>query len=141
MYIHATDIALPQKNAVMPLEPTIEVRDRYLLVTHAPTEAGNTEAQNFAAELAEVCDRENIHRVLMDERQLTYTIGNIFDLMGMGDKLLEDMLVFRFHRLACVTSGEQLQIARDFESVARNRGMNYRAFENIDDAERWLLED
>ncbi len=124
----------------MALEPTIEVRDRYLLVTHSPTQAGNTEAQDFAAELAEVCDRENIHRVLMDERELTYTIGNIFDLMGMGDKLLEDMLVFRFHRLACVTSGAQLQIARDFESVARNRGMNYRAFEDLDEAERWLLE-
>ena len=125
----------------MPLKPSIDVRDRYLLVTHPPGEAGDTEAQDFAAELAEVCDRENIHRVLMDERQLTYTVDNIFDLMGLGDKLLEDLLVFRFHRLACVTSAEQLQTARDFESVARNRGMNYRAFENVDDAERWLLED
>ncbi len=125
----------------MALAPTIEVRDKYLLVTHKPGSAGNTEAQNFSAELAERCDRENIHRVLMDERQLVYTVGNIFDLMGIGDKLLEEMLVFRFHRLACVTTPEQLHIARDFEAVARNRGMNYRAFENIEDAEVWLSED
>ncbi len=125
----------------MALAPAIEVRDRYLLVTHSPTQSGNSEVQVFAAELAEICDRENIHRVLLDERQLTYTIADIFDLMGMGDKLLEDMLVFRFHRMACVTSGDQLQISRDFESVARNRGMNFRAFADLDEAERWLLED
>lgn len=79
--------------------------------------------------------------MLLDERNLTYTVGNIFDLMGMGDKLLEDMLVFRFHRLACVTTAEQLPTARDFEAVARNRGMNYRAFETFEEAESWLLQD
>jgi hypothetical protein len=121
--------------------PHIEVSDKYLKVTHEPSPAGNTETQNFAAELAEICDRENIHRVLLDERPLTYTVGDVFDLMGIGDKLVEEMLVFRFHRLACVTTPEQMEIVRRFESVARNRGLNYRAFENIADAERWLLEE
>jgi len=125
----------------MSLQPTIEICDNYLLVTHPPTKAGNTEAQNFAAELADVCDRENIHRVLLDEQKITYTVDNIFDLMGIGDKLLKDMLVFRFHRLACVPGKEQLQIAKDFESVARNRGMNYRVFEKLEDAKNWLLKE
>lgn len=125
----------------MSFQPHIEAHEKYLKVTHQASAAGNTEAQDFAAELAETCDREQIHRVLMDERPLTYTVGNIFDLMGIGDKLVEEMLVFRFHRLACVTTAEQLEIAKNFESVARNRGLNYRAFENIEDAERWLLED
>lgn len=60
--------------------------------------------------------------------------------MGMGDSLLEEMLVFRFHRVACVTSAEQMPTARDFESVARNRGMNFRAFDTLEAAERWLLD-
>ncbi len=77
----------------------------------------------------------------MDERPLTYTVGNIFDLMGIGDKLVEEMLVFRFHRLACVTTPEQMDIAKDLESVARNRGLNYRAFENMEEAESWLMEE
>ena len=125
----------------MSFKPDIEVCGKYLKVTHQPGPAGNLEAQNFSAELAEVCDRENIHRVLLDERPLTYTVGNIFDLMGIGDKLVEEMLVFRFHRLACVTTPEQMEIVRDFEAVARNRGLNYRAFESIEEAETWLQED
>ncbi len=125
----------------MAYKPDIQVRDKFVVVTHTSSEGGNTEPTSFAAELADACDRAGIHRVLLDERNLTYTVGNIFDLMGMGDKLLEDMLVFRFHRLACITKPEQLDTARDFEAVARNRGMNYRAFEAIADAEAWLSED
>ena len=125
----------------MAYEPIIEVRDGYVLVSHTAGEGGNTEPPEFAAELAEACDNANLHRVLLDERNLTYTVGNIFDLMGMGDKLVEELLVFRFHRIACVTTAEQLQTARDFEAVGRNRGLNYRAFESIEDAEAWLLGD
>jgi len=125
----------------MAYEPKIETRDGYVLVSHTLSEGGNAEPTEFASELAEACDEAKLHRVLLDERNLTYTVGNIFDLMGIGDKLLEDMLVFRFHRVACVTTPEQLQTAKDFEAVARNRGMNYRAFEHIEDAESWLLDD
>ena len=125
----------------MLFKPIIEVRDKYVLVTHAESEAGNREPTQFAGELAEACDQAGIHRVLLDERKLTYTVGNIFDLMGIGDKLLEDMLVFRFHRLACVPKPDQLDTARDFESVARNRGMNFRAFESMAAAEAWLTEE
>ncbi len=125
----------------MPYKPNITVRDKYVVVTHDAGEGGNAEPTTFAGELAEACDQAGLHRVLLDERNLTYTVGNIFDLMGIGDKLLEDMLVFRFHRLACITKPEQFQTAKDFEAVARNRGMNYRAFESIDEAHDWLSED
>jgi len=125
----------------MAYQPTIEVREKYILVSHENSQGGNAEPTAFATELAEACDQNNIHRVLLDERNLVYTVGNIFDLMSIGDKLVEELLVFRFHRLACVTTPEQMDTAQDFESVARNRGLNYRAFENMDEAVNWLLED
>lgn len=121
-------------------QPLIEVKQGYVLVSHESGFSGNTEVTSLARRLAEVCDAAGIHRLLLDERRLTYTVGNIFDLMGMGDSLLEEMLVFRFHRVACVTSAEQMPTARDFESVARNRGMNFRAFDTLEAAERWLLD-
>lgn len=114
------------------------MRQKYICVSHNSGEASAKEPSQYLAELAEICDKHNIHRVLLDERNITCTIGNIFGLMSLGDKLLQKLLVLRFHRLACATKPEQLKTAQDFEAVARNRGMNYRAFETIEAAEVWL---
>jgi len=71
-------------------EPTIEIYEGYCLVTHESGEGGKREPIEFAGALAEACDSAQIHRVLLDERNLVYTVGNIFELMGIRDRLLED---------------------------------------------------
>ena len=76
----------------MSYKPNIEIRDKYVVVSHEASEGGNTEPMSFASELADACDNAGLHRVLLDERNVIYTVGNIFDLMGMGDKLLEERL-------------------------------------------------
>lgn len=122
-------------------QPSIEVDGDIIRVTHPEGTGGKTEPRLFATKLADVCDRHNIHRVLLDERNLRYSVDSIFDLINLGDDLLEDMIVFRFHRLACVAAMDQIRVAKEFESVARNRGMNYKAFDSLEEAERWLREE
>ena len=90
--------------------------------------------------MAETCDRLSLYRVLLDERKLSYTVGEMTDLMSIGDSMVETFLVFRFHRIACVTTPEQVRIIKDFEAVARNRGLNWRAFSDFAEADAWLTE-
>lgn len=124
----------------MTYTPQIEVLDKYICVSHCEPAPPEYTAQDFAERLADLCDQYDRHRVLLDERNRVYSIGNIIDLISLGDKLVRDMLVFRFHRVAAVTSTEQMRIIEDFEAVARNRGLNYRAFPDIQAAEAWLLD-
>jgi hypothetical protein len=48
------------------------------------------------------------------------------------------MLPKRFDRVACVGSPEDYDLNKDFSLFARNRGFNFRVFENFDEAIQWL---
>ena len=121
--------------------PQVEVLPEYALVTHEGGMYDNPRAQQFLQELADICRERNISRVLLDERRLQYTVGEFTDLVSIADSMVENLLVFRFNRMACVTTIEQLKIIEDFATVANNRGLNFGAFSDIHEAEAWITAD
>jgi hypothetical protein len=116
----------------------IEYEDRrdYLKVTVAGTNSREAVMAYFA-DLREECLRRHRSRVLIEER----LDGPRLDVMDVFTIASEGSInaLGEFDAIAYVDSrmGSMAEFA---ETVAVNRGMPVAIFNNVDDAERWLLE-
>jgi hypothetical protein len=117
--------------------------DGGLLVVGAQGRFSLKEAKRTFLELLEAADRHATGKVLFDGRQLT---GNpaMMERFYYGAFAAETVLTFaRRHpfsamQFAYVLKEPVLDPARFGETVARNRGMLVRAFDDLDAAMEWL---
>lgn len=109
----------------------------FIVVTLVRTDSSIEASLDFGRSLADLCDRESCHRVLLDHREMTIR-HPIFGHLALADGLLGELLTTRFERVASVTGPEDLDRYRDFELLSSNRGFNFRAFQSMEDAREWL---
>jgi len=117
--------------------------DGGLLVVEAQGRFSLAEAKRTFVELLEAADRHATGKVLFDGRQLS---GNpaMMERFYYGAFAAESVLTFaRRHpfsamQFAYVLKEPVLDPARFGETVARNRGMLVRSFDDLDAAMEWL---
>ena len=95
----------------------------------------------LSAEVMEACRREQTPRVLIDVRQLGGRLDMLesFEIPTVTFPEIRDPSVLE--KAVVVDLPEFESSFRFFESVARNRGFNFRIFGDPDAARTWLLQD
>jgi hypothetical protein len=94
----------------------------------------------YADDIVDACKREQCRRVLLDERELRLQIGTFYDYLfaeGLSSRQVNRHLSW----IACVPNERDKVQASFFEILSLNRGLNYRVFSSIEDAEKWLGDD
>ena len=119
----------------MTYEVRIERLPRYL---HATVTGTNSVAavSGYLDDIAEACEKQVCFRVLIHEQLEGERLGwdEVFSIASEGAMKSMGM----FHAIAYVD--EQMGDMSHFaETVALNRGMPVRTFDNVADAEKWLL--
>ena len=121
----------------MSLNIDIELRESYLFATVC----GERTSENIAAlakEILDVCQKNNIDRVLVDLRKFTGRL-NITDSYLVVDRILPTIKLFhQLKKVAVLELEERYERSRFFEGVAQDNGYNIRMFEDQDVATAWL---
>ena len=93
--------------------------------------------QAYMREILAECQRQQCHRVLIDEQLDGPRLGvdAVFEIASEG--AIEALGFFQAVAYVDEAMGEMAHFA---ETVALNRGMPVRAFPTIAEAERWLIE-
>lgn len=126
----------------MPYEHRIEIKANYLYVKVT----GNRERGNEVADsmngwkmIAEKCQKENLHKVLT-VLQLSgrLPVMSAYSIAGLASQLDSA----RKCKIALVDLNKDSLKDNQFgETVAINRGIRLKTFDNEEDAEKWLLND
>ncbi|MGH7459747.1 MAG: hypothetical protein ACREMA_01805 [Longimicrobiales bacterium] len=115
----------------------------YLLATAQGRFALEPAKRHFLA-LLEVIVRENAERVLVDAREVTGKL-RVLERFLYGEfaahavARLTELVAIRPPKFAYVAAHPILDPGRLGENVARERGMNVRAFDSMEEALDWLL--
>jgi hypothetical protein len=82
--------------------------------------------------------RLGLKRILVDDSKVRY-VNRIWDTFQFGEYLTR-LLTGDLHyfTMAVSVNPDSVDIARFFETVCINRGINVRIFDNLDSAKNWL---
>jgi hypothetical protein len=102
-----------------------------------------TTDNNMVREILEMVDSTGSTRVLMDIRELHFDLP-MFQIFERAKEMREQRSKFGkvSARAAIVYSPSMPKIEEDmkfFENAARNRGLPYRMFQDIEEAMTWLI--
>jgi hypothetical protein len=121
----------------MGIQLQIEERNGYLAAKY--TGAGTVEEGLRLFEfIAENCRRKNYSRLLIDCTGGRAEGAHFIDRYAIGERL---QIFARYGvKVASLLTDEQIDPRRFGEQVARNRGVDVRAFTDLQEAEEWLLQ-
>ncbi len=108
----------------------------FVLVKAIGTQTTADEASRYAKEMMDYCTSVKCNKVLLDEREMEMAMS-ISDDYELAESISEKF-VGVFSHMACVPSLENRHPAADFELFAQNRGINYKWFGTVEDAQKWL---
>lgn len=117
---------------------SIEFNGSYL---HVTVIGDNTpgDLEGYFKEVNSACQQYNCYNILIEENLSGPSIGttNTFKLIDRNKSLLMGMT----HRMAYVDLNPEHDVKnnRFGETVAMNRGINVKLFDNVADAAEWLL--
>ncbi len=118
-----------------PYQLTFEERDGYLFARITAETINRDMAMQYLNELAAKCAELKLERILL-ERRIPATMSNTDTYFVMGDLVR----ILGGRRFAVVNPHMSNEDSLGFSAlVGANRGVRYRVFPNIDDAEAWLL--
>jgi hypothetical protein len=118
-----------------PYQLTFEERDGYLFARITAETINRDMAMQYLNELADKCVELKLERILL-ERQIPATMSNTDTYFVMGDLVR----ILGGRRFAVVNPHMSNEDSLGFSAlVGANRGVRYRVFQNIADAEQWLL--
>jgi len=124
------------------MEWEIKYQEEHGVVYARPTGFASEEAWlQMAAECVAIANEHDSNKFLMDERDLTLktSISEIYDWPGSMD----ESGIIRGNKMAFLycESPSNKSDYRFFETVSRNRGYNFRVFEEQQKAMAWLITD
>lgn len=120
----------------MAINFTITIKDRYLLITASGKDESLEEVESYGMAVIQAAIDNRVTHILCDERQLEYALGT-FDIFESARFIAEH--VPRLAKTAIVTGANEIQDVAFWETVAVNRGLHVKMFQNMDEAEAWLL--
>jgi hypothetical protein len=126
----------------MALELKIETRPDYLLMTYKGLYV-QTLAHEFTDQVLEACVRHRPAKVLIDFREVTGVLTTMERFAGVSiavTKYLTARLsgTIRACRFVMIAQPPLMDPQRFEETVALNRGLNFRIFSKIEDGIAWF---
>ena len=113
----------------------IGVKDDVLHVVTSDFDENLQEVQNYFNEILNHCIENQCSRVLLDERNLQYTLS-IIDTFLLAET--EAHHAIGLVRIAIVCDEKYLNDGKFFETAAINRGMHVFVTSDFDNAVEWL---
>jgi hypothetical protein len=120
----------------MAITYTISKKDRYLLITASGKDDSLEEVESYGMAVIQAALINKATHVLCDERQLEYALGT-FDIFESARFIAQH--VPSLAKTAIVSGTNESQDVAFWETVAVNRGLHVKMFQDIDKAEAWLL--
>lgn len=127
------------------MEYVIQITDDPMIIRVAVTGNWRSETdQTMALEIMAKVDESKVDRVLIDMRELEFTLP-IIDIFQRAKDLSEQRRGFRSRstKVALVYQPQTKQVEETFvffENTSQNRGLPYRVFKRIEFALEWLAE-
>jgi hypothetical protein len=123
----------------MSLHYSITEHEIYLLVTSRGVQDTLTESLAYIKTIIDSCRERNITHILLDERDLAYH-ETMLDTHIMAEFIAEKLAEFPVKKIACVPAKRYYSQVRDFETLMRNKSLNYKVFREMELAHAWLLD-
>lgn len=106
-----------------------------LRVTASGKDDNIKEVEGYCAAIIETCIKNNIKKVLCDERKLKYELSTI-DTYALAEYTSEHAK--GVGRAAIVCNPKYLPDAKFWKTVSSNRGLVVKVFTSIDEAKAWI---
>lgn len=116
--------SMEQRNDRLPVKVTGEIRTI-------------RERVDYTREYRMEANRLGLRRVFIDDRDARFLL-DCHDLMELGEYATAQGFHLHGLRIAALCSPEWLEVHRQYETVAHNRSIAYRAFTEEAEAEEWL---
>ncbi|MBN1493814.1 MAG: hypothetical protein JW938_06660 [Candidatus Omnitrophica bacterium] len=113
-----------------------EDKDTYLLVRAIGKEGSVEDVMGYAKAIEDYGASSSFKKLLLDERALDSTVS-VSSVYEAAAAIAKEALGL-FYKVACVPNEKGRQGCADFELFANNRGLNYKWFESIEEAEGWF---
>jgi hypothetical protein len=122
----------------MPTKIVSTPRDGYVLIESSGTIASLEEHKAHTDEIARLVFETEYMSILLDERNIVYQVNltSLYEIVNYYEESLQDAA--RNKKMASISKKEYIQGARFWETVARNRGFNFKVFVSLAEAEQWL---
>ncbi|BDQ34584.1 hypothetical protein [Pseudodesulfovibrio portus] len=116
----------------------VEPKNTYALVRMSGAVPAGT-FRNEVSRLMDAVRASGLKRILLDERGLVLGVDtHEAYLVGESEQIV--MAAIQGYRFASVPDPANKARNENFETMLRNRSVNYRVFDTIADAEEWLRE-
>jgi hypothetical protein len=116
---------------------SIDKTDTHLLVTATGIQESLSECLAYIKTIIETCALEGYDCILLDERTVSYH-ETMLDTYVMAEFAAEKMEAYAGIKCASVPNPRFYSQARDFETLMKNKSLNFKCFRDIAQAEAWL---
>lgn len=107
----------------------------YLLVTASGFDESLEDTIGYGMAVLEACLEHQCTRVLCDERDLEYRLSTI-DTFQLAEAAVQ--AAPKLVRIAIATGPDNLEDASFYETVAKNRGLSVKVFQELVEARDWV---
>lgn len=93
------------------------------------------EVKKYGESLIKLCKKNNLNKVISDERNLKYNLSQIelYSLASYYRELLDTVI-----KSAIVCREVEFENTRFWETVSVNRGLNVKVFTDLKKAQKWI---
>lgn len=116
---------------------SMEHRGDCLWVTVAGVIRTIMQIADYSSEYRKEAERLGLRRVLIDYRKARFLV-DYHDLLKLGEYATDQGFHFHGLRIAAVCAPDGMPKHQQYETIAHNRSITYRAFTDETDAEAWL---
>jgi hypothetical protein len=92
----------------------------------------------FSHKFEEAVQKFNKHRILLDKTKFLNHF-DYHDAVVFADSPISDFMVNKRLRIAALIRPSNLEVERAYETLMRNRSVNYKPFISQEEAMDWLL--
>ncbi len=119
----------------MAIEYSFKPQGELMLVTASGHDDSLEDTIDYGMAVLKACLENQCTRVLCDERELEYRLGTV-DTYQLAETAVQ--AAPKLVRIAIVIGPENLEDAAFYETVAKNRGLSVKVFQEMNEARKWL---
>ncbi|MEZ7198894.1 hypothetical protein [Pseudodesulfovibrio karagichevae] len=115
----------------------IQPMETYLKITVSGTMESLEDMADFAELLSRMGEEYGLRWMLLDEKRLKKHL-DVLDAYRLAEADITMQAAIRGVRIACMPNPEDIEFARNMETILHNRSISYRIFGDEDEAAAWL---